>query len=365
MYGGPTMSVSKLSEQMLGAGCEIEVFTTTANGNTELPVVPNKKTAVDGVPVTYFKRITKDHSHLSPSLLRSLWLNVRKYDVVHIHAWWNLVSVLSCLVTVMRKVPVVVSPRGTLSAYSFTNRNNLPKKLLHQLLGKYLLRRSYIHVTSVREKAGIEGIIQPKQIINIPNFVVLGNTVFKAEKPVTGCLELLFFSRVEEKKGLDILFNALRSVSIPYHLTIAGDGDPEYIERLKALSVQNEISGNVNWIGFQGANKFDLLQQYDVMVLPSHDENFGNVVIESLSVGTAVLISENVGLADYVAENKLGWVCTLDEDNISGFIIRIGGEKARLSEIRKQAPGKIRKDFSEETLVKEYMDMYNQIIKNG
>lgn len=161
------------------------------------------------------------------------------------------------------------------------------------------------------------------------------------------------------------MFNALKSVIVPYHLTIAGDGSPEYIEKLKALSIQNGISGNVSWIGFQGANKFDLLQQYDVMVLPSHDENFGNVVIESLSVGTAVLISEKVGLAGYVAENSLGWVCTLDVHNISRFINGIDGERSQLLEIRQQAPGKIREDFSEKKLVKKYMDMYDQIIKNG
>ncbi|HTE01349.1 MAG TPA: hypothetical protein VK668_18815, partial [Mucilaginibacter sp.] len=68
VYGGPTMSVSKLSEQMVKAGCIVEVFTTTANGPVELPVVPDKQTNIDGVPVTYFKRLTKDHSHFSPAL---------------------------------------------------------------------------------------------------------------------------------------------------------------------------------------------------------------------------------------------------------------------------------------------------------
>jgi glycosyltransferase involved in cell wall biosynthesis len=365
IYGGPTMSVSKLCEQMVKAGCSIEVFTTTANGADELPVNVNKQIIVDEVPVTYFKRITKDHSHFSPALLKKLWKEAKTFDVIHIHAWWNLVSVLSCWIAVARKVPVIVSPRGTLSAYSFTNRNNLPKKIIHNLIGRQLLRKSNIHVTSHREMTGIETIIHPKTITNIPNFIVLPETVPNEIRQPENLLKLLFFSRIEEKKGLDILLNALPSVAIPYHLTVAGDGDADYIDMLKTIATNNSISEHISWIGFQGSNKFEVLQQNDLMVLPSHDENFGNVVIESLSVGTAVLISKNVGLADYVSDNNLGWVCDLDTNNISTTINKIGQASDKLLAIRKHAPGLVRKDFEEENLTKKYIDMYNQIINNG
>ena len=365
IYGGPTMSVSKLSEQMVKAGCIAAVFTTTANGAVELPVLPNQQTMIDGVAVTYFKRITKDHSHFSPALLARLWKQVKDFDLVHIHAWWNLVSVLSCWIALMRGVPVLVSPRGTLSSYSFTNKNNLPKKIIHNLLGKYLLKRSHIHVTSHREKTGIEAIIHPKQIINIPNFILLPDIASDNVPKSDGCLKLLFFSRIEGKKGLDILLNALASVTVPYHLTIAGDGDPAYMEKLKVVAATNGISGQISWIGFQGDNKFKLLGQHDLMILPSYDENFGNVVIECLSTGTAVLVSKYVGLADYVAENNLGWVCELEERDISNHINNIWQESDKLSAIREHAPLIIRNDFNEERLTEKYIKMYNQIINNG
>src|SRR3954466_11833550 len=121
IYGGPTMSVSMLSEQLVKAGIDCSVFTTTANGPTELPVTIGIPVNVDGVWVTYFKRITKDHTHFSPALLLALWQRVKQYNIVHIHAWWNTVSVLSGLIAVLRGVPVIVSPRGTLSNYSFHN----------------------------------------------------------------------------------------------------------------------------------------------------------------------------------------------------------------------------------------------------
>lgn len=364
IYGGPTMSVSKLSEQLVKAGCITEVFTTTANGIGELPVTLNKQVMVDGVEVTYFKRLTKDHSHFSPALLIRVWKDVRNFDLVHVHAWWNLVSVLSCCIAVLRGVPLLLSPRGTLSTYSFSNKNSLPKKIIHSLLGKPLLKRSYIHVTSQREKTAIEAIIVPKKIINIPNFIALSDPIPEAGKSA-GLLQLLFFSRIEEKKGLDILLKALALVTVPYHLTIAGDGELEYIKKLKAIATINNLSEQISWIGFQGTNKFDLLARHDLMILPSYDENFGNVVVESLSVGTAVLVTNNVGLADYVAENDLGWVCELNESDISNYVNHIPAESDKLSAIRKLAPSLIRNDFDEETLTEKYINMYHQITKNG
>ncbi|MDO3627485.1 XrtY-associated glycosyltransferase XYAG1 [Mucilaginibacter sp. BT774] len=365
IYGGPTMSVSKLSELLVGAGILVEVLTTTANGANELDVTPGATVMVEGVPITYFKRLTKDHTHFSPALLKCLWKEIKQYDVVHIHAWWNLVSVLSCWIAVKRGVPVVISPRGTLSAYSFRNRNGIPKRLIHVILGKYLLERSWFHVTSKREKQAVEEIISHKRIINIFNFVNFPKKMTAKPETNDKILKLLFFSRIEEKKGLDILFKALAMVQVPYHLTVAGDGAPIYLDSLKQLAKNTGLSGVVDWIGFQGPNKFEIMQKHDLMVLPSHDENFGNVVIECLSVGTPVLVSRNVGLADYVTGNCLGWVCELNENDISAHINIIFDQKNKLMEIRKTAPDIIRNDFDEKNLTEKYISMYNQIINNG
>jgi glycosyltransferase involved in cell wall biosynthesis len=365
LYGGPTMSVSKLCEQLVKTGVKVNVFTTTANGPAELPVLKNKCINVDGADVIYFKRITKDHSHFSPALLMKLWKDVKKYDLVHIHAWWNLVSILSAFIAIVRKVPVLVSPRGTLSSYSFNNKNSPLKKTFHNLLGKRLLDRSYIHATSTAEQKALSEIIQPKKIFNISNFVKLPEHARSEKLPDGPVLKLLFLSRIEEKKGLDILLYALPLINIPYRLTIAGDGDKSYIDELKDIALNNLTSSNISWIGFQNEAKFDVLRDHHLLILPSYNENFGNVVIESLSVGTAVLISEYVGLADYVNENNFGWLCGTDVTSISRNINDISINKQDdLVRIRKNAPSKIYEDFNEDKLVQKYIEKYTQIINH-
>jgi glycosyltransferase involved in cell wall biosynthesis len=99
-------------------------------------------------------------------------------------------------------------------------------------------------------------------------------------------------------------------------------------------------------------------------VLPSHDENFGNTVIESLGVGTPVLISEHVGLADYVIKNNMGWVCQANPKSLGEKINDIANNHGHnLDRIGKDAPGIIDRDFNEDNLVKKYISMYDQLIK--
>ncbi|MDB5109934.1 MAG: hypothetical protein JWR67_1048 [Mucilaginibacter sp.] len=359
------MSVSMLCEQLVKTGISITVFTTTANGADELSVKVSQPVEIDGVTVIYFKRLTKDHTHFSPSLLIRLWKEARNFDLIHIHAWWNLVSVLSCLFALIHKVPVIISARGTLSSYSFSNKNTRTKNILHNLLGKHLLNKSHFHVTTKQEKQAILKLIQPKSITTISNLVKLPIYKTPKENETVPYLRLIFFSRIEEKKGLDILLNALPLVTVPYHLTIAGSGEDTYIDHLKTIAAKNNINNKITWAGFHTENKFDLLCKHDLFVLPSYDENFGNTVIESLSTGTPVLIGQNVGLADYVINTNLGWLCEITPVSISNAINLIATDKKNdLDRIREQAPSIIYKDFAPLNLVQQYVTMYKQIIVN-
>jgi len=380
------MSVSKLCEELVNAGENVEVLTTTANGNNELTVSPNQLNLVDGVPVIYFKRLTKDHSHFSPPLLNHLFkiLNRKsvidsidkssqysilntQYPIIHIHAWWNLVSILSCLIAVLKGNKTVLSPRGTLSNYSFGNRKGMLKRVFHNFFGKFLLERCHFHVTSEREKQAMLSLCTPKSITVIANFVRFPAEILpRSSKEDFSTLKLIFMSRVEQKKGLEVFFEALAESSTPCSLTIAGTGDENYIQQLKGICNDLNISHRITWMGHvNDEEKFTTLSEHDLLVLPSHDENFANVVIESLSVGTAVLISENVGLADYVIKNELGWACINQSAAYKNQLNFCYQNKLILQSIRKNAPIQIRKDFQDKVLVEKYLEMYNTILASN
>lgn len=365
IYGGPTMSVAKLCEALANANVPIEVLTTTANGQTELNVRPGEVQNVDGVAVSYFKRLTKDHTHFSPTLLKALKSKIKqnKQVVVHIHAWWNLVSLLSCQIAKWSKVPVVLSPRGMLTEYTLGNRNAGFKSILHQVMGKRLLRYCHIHVTSEKEKQDVLRFIQPKSLTVIPNLVELGNRqVAQPKNSDSAQLRLIFLSRMEEKKGLELLLKALANVSFDWSLSLAGSGTNAYVESLQLLVQQLGIVSNVEWMGqVKPADKFEVLAQHDLMALTSYNENFANVVIESLSVGTPVLLSDQVGLADYVLQKELGWISTLNVEKIGEQLTKAYQAKAQREKIRQVAPHLIATDFNSAQLVQRYISLYQKV----
>lgn len=405
IYGGPTMSVAMLCEALVEAETEhkieVEVFTTTANGKSELDVKPGKKMIVDGVPATYFKRLTKDHTHFSPALLWALYKEIKELRtrskaliprltthnsqhtthntqlIIHIHSWWNLVSILSCWLAKLYQVPVVLTPRGMLTQYTTTNRNTKVKSVIHRFLGKKLLSNCHVHATSEKEKQDILKIINPKSITVIPNLVSLplieqrirnkeqefASITHNQQHITDNPFKLLFLSRIEEKKGLDILFEALAQIGIDWQLTIAGTGEENYVESLKLKAERLRINNNMKWIGHvNNKDKFQLMAQRDLLILTSYNENFANIVIESLSVGTPVLLSDQVGLADYVEINKLGWITTLNIRTIAHKINEAYLDDKKRSKIRDTAAKIISKDFNIKNLTSQYLSLYNSIL---
>jgi glycosyltransferase involved in cell wall biosynthesis len=367
-YGGTIVSVGLLCETLVTEGCPVLVITTTANGKTELPTHKQTPVLVNGVPVLYFPRWTKDHSHFSPALLRYLWQQVRQYDVVHIHSWWNLVAMLSVLVCLLRGVRPVLSPRGMLS--NFTIKKGF-KPLFHATFGKWLLSKTYLHATANQEREECLAFIPNWQNAVLPNILELPplNGVSREDKT----FHLLFLSRIHEKKGIDVLLKALPQLPFDWRLTIVGDGEPNYIEQLKkqaaSLGLQSSNGTDVkriNWMGWvKPEDRFKVFEQANLFVLPSHNENFANVVIESLSVGTPVLVSQYVGLSDYVLEKKMGWVCDTTVKSLQAKLTEAYYQKAERHRITSNSSNQIRADFAPATLAAQYVNMYKKALKTA
>lgn len=416
VYGGPVMSVAKLCEELEGGrgnegeklnaesgrrrlesrksgdgsplvdgerwmtkGVEsgkweleseevaVTVYTTLANGKEELPYQNGEVRDVDGVEVHYFKRLTKDHSHLSLALYWQLLKTIRQFDIIHIHAWWNLVSMPVCLIAFLFRKKMILTPRGTLSSYSFQVNNSRFKKLFHQLLGKSILNYCYFHTTSKKESIDTQNLLNPKKIYTLPNFVSLpwDQDFHRQKNSETDTLKLIFLSRVEQKKGLELLFDALANCNFNWSLSIVGSGESEYVESLKFKAQSLKLTDRINWLGaVYGKEKFEILAQHDFFILPSFDENFANVVIESIYCGTPVLITKNVGLSDYVSDHQLGYVFNRDLHSLFEALQQASKTHNKTDFRPDILNQKIRKDFNEDYLRQGYLKMYSEVAGN-
>ncbi|WP_293312277.1 XrtY-associated glycosyltransferase XYAG1 [Pedobacter sp. UBA5917] len=384
IYGGPTQSVSRLCEVLsnsytfknsgIANNTNIQVLTTTANGKTELLVMPNKPMVVDGVNVIYFNRWTKDHSHFSPALLLNLLKIIRQTKktheatIIHIHAWWNLVSLLSCLIAKWYNMPIVVSPRGMLTPNTLSGGRLAAKKIIHFLFGRKLLTHCTIHATSKKEKDEILGFDPYYNVNIIPNIIHLSqgsDPILTRTENTASVFSLFFISRINPVKGLELLFNGLALLKFEWTLSIAGTGDMVYINSLKDIAIQLNISHRITWLGhLDNPDKFSALSTHDLTILTSKSESFANVILESLSVGTPVLVSDQVGLSDYIKDNQIGYVCTLDPKDVSKQIDFAYQDIIHRQEIRRKAPNLIQSDFNDQVLGEQYLKIYKSALKN-
>lgn len=364
IYGGPIVSVARLAESLVQIGHSVTVYTTTANGRTELDMPLKEPVMMDGVQVKFFKRITKDHTHVSPSLWKATWSTVDEYDAVHIHSWWNFLIMGASLICTMKGVRPVLSPRGMLCEYIFNSKNQLKKKVLHNVIGKYLLSKTYLHVTSQVEWNDCLRLNDSWRGGLIHNIVDLPYLPEKKEQSKTGgVFTISFLSRIDPKKGLDILLHALSGVNFNYRLRIAGSGEEAYVQKMKKIISNNGMEDKVEWVGWKGSQeKFAFFAESDLFALTSHNENFAVVVIESLSVGTPVLVSEHVGLAKYVQDKRLGWVTGIGSvEEVRTNLQQAYHSREDRHRIRGQAVEIIRQDFDEAKLATDYVDMYRNV----
>jgi glycosyltransferase involved in cell wall biosynthesis len=128
-----------------------------------------------------------------------------------------------------------------------------------------------------------------------------------AERP--GPLRLVFVGRLEPEKGVYDFLRILPA-NFPGTLTLIGDGSDA--DRCRAVCRRRGLEGNVFFLGrLPHARVLELLGRFHVLVLPSlFLESYGVCVVEALSAGTNVLVTDRGAPRDLVESSGVGHVFT-------------------------------------------------------
>jgi len=132
---------------------------------------------------------------------------------------------------------------------------------------------------------------------------------------------LLYLSRISPKKNPVMLLRAFAELNLPdTRLVVAGPDENGYLKQLERLGTSLGLDRKVFFTGpLYGEDKLSALVDSDLFVLPSNNENFGNVIGEAIAAGTPVVITDQCGIAPFVRD-RAGLVVPVEQSAISDAI---------------------------------------------
>jgi glycosyltransferase involved in cell wall biosynthesis len=368
LRGGPTQALHSIVTALTDAGVSVDVVTTNDNG-------PQRLSVACGVPIRehkatflYFPRQTNFYT-ISWPLTRWLARHTRDYDVVHVHALFSYPATIAALFSARRRIPYIVRPLGTLNHWGLRNRRPWLKKLSLQCVEARVLRRAaFVHFTAEDEKSQASALGIPHRGIVIPNIAELVEGIRPKRAQACGAFEILFLSRVDPKKGLDLLIEAFGHIrkQIPHaRLTIAGSGNSAFCQSLREQSIRLGIASAISWIGFvAGKEKQRLFFESDVFVLPSYSENFGIAAVEAMAAGLPTVITDAVAIHDDVSRAHGGLVVACSAREIAAAVLKIYHQPALGAELAENGRKLVQTKFSSRAIATSLISCYKEAIQN-
>lgn len=329
VYGGPSQMVLGLSTALAAQGVEVTVLTTDSNGDVGQPpldVPLDRPVEQDGYQVRYFHCSPFRRYKFSLELLQWLASHASTFDLAHIHALFSPVSTAAATVARFKHLPYLLRPLGTLDPADLQKKRRLKQIYAALLERPNLAGAAAVHFTSDQEAKVSERFGLSTKDLVIP----LGVIPFSEKAQSLTLTEpdlarskwgipsdrplLLFMSRIDPKKGLDLLLPALENLTaagLDFHFVLAGGNpqDPDYENKIRSQIEASSLAKRTTITGFiSGKLKTALLQESDLFVLPSYYENFGIAVAEAMVAGIPVVISDQVHICENVRQAEAGWV---------------------------------------------------------
>lgn len=343
--GGPSKACFEMARAVARRGHDVTIFATNMNGLDDVLDVPvDRPIERDGVTIRYFPIEFPKFLGNSAPMARALEETVPQMDAIHLHSLYMLHCRFTARACRRAGVPYLMRPHGTLDPYLY-RRHRFRKMLLELWFQNRVTRgAAAMHFTTEEEMIlaaphvfGARGIVVPHGLDTDEYDDLPPRGRFRARHPGIGERPIvLFFGRLNFKKGLDILTRAFADVvrEVPdAHLVVAGP-DRGMLEKTQAWVEGFGLGRHTTFTGMvTGDDKLALLADSDLFVLPSYSENFGIAVVEAMACGLPVAISDKVNLWHEVANAGAGWVTPADAGAFADAMIEalhdLDGARAR------------------------------------
>lgn len=227
--------------------------------------------------------------------------------VVHVHGVWTAANAATCLRSRTLGIPYVVSPHGMLLPAAM-QRGGLKKHCaIRAFVRQNLEAAALVHASSEAERESVLAVAPGARTVVIPWGVDIPDATRR--RPLSDRRrQAAYIGRIIPLKGVDDLLAAWDDVR-PSGWTLRFIGsDPEghashLASAINSLGLLDTVSIQPS---IDHASLLHLLEEIDLLILPSHSENFGLVAAEALAAGVPVITTTATPWQAVVHE-RCGW----------------------------------------------------------
>ena len=382
-WGGPIHAAVGLTREQVRQGHEVTVFTTNLDVEGLLDVPVKRPVDLDGVEVWYWPGRSRRLA-FSPDMSRALRARIAHFDIAHVHTIFSYPPTITALWAARLGVPYVIRPAGSLDPICLVKDyvprlkaipSRVKKWIYFRTLSRMVLdRASAIHFTTEAEKEAARGLALRAPAIVVPlgvevdvegSFEHVGLPQLRG--PVKQQKLVLYLSRLDPKKGLELLIIAMGKLARRRDdilLAIAGDGPEPYRRQLIRLVREQGIEARTTFLGaIFGHAKWQLMQQADVFVLPSRQENFGLAIAEAMACKLPVIISSQVNIHSEISRARAGIVIGASPAEIASAVEQICDDPALAREMGECGRRLVVRQFSWPEVVSKLSAAYTEIVR--
>lgn len=192
--------------------------------------------------------------------------------------------------------------------------------------------------------------------VGIPNYVE--TAVFKPMKNMAKKKDsICFVGRLSQEKNLFTLLEALKG--LPYTIDIIGSG--EQYKQLEKFTNKNGI--DANFLGNIPNHELpEILNQYELFILPSLWENMPKTLLEAMACGMPVIGTNVKGINEVIEHGRNGILCDTDSDSIRAAIITLMKDEELKQELGESARRTIVENYSLDNLADKELELMGKLI---
>lgn len=360
-YGGIPRVVYGLGRALVRAGAKVRVWTTDAfDAARRAPVPPRYD--LDGIDVHVARNLSNRLAWAHQLYLPWGRPPMEGVELVHLHAHRHLLNHTAFEEAGRRQLPVVQTPNGTALP---VERKVLVKRAWDRVFDGEVPRRAdrVVAVSRAEARSLLGWGVPAERIVHIPNGLCLDEFAdlpprgsFRARHALDDRPIVAYLGQITPRKGVEHLVAAGARLGTQARLVVAGA--PRGMALPEAPGVY--FPGTL-----EGAERLALLVDADVLVYPSTAEVFGLVPMEGLLCGAPVVVGNDCGCGEVVAEAGAGLLTAHgDVERLSGAIRSLLEDRATASAMVRRGRRYIEANLDFDRIAERHLQLYEELLRS-